>query len=456
MPIVVIDPGHGGSNEGAKYGNNIEKYINMKVATSMKAELEKFDGVTVYLTHDNPELDLSLKDRATIANNYKADFLVSLHFNAKNNHEFFGSEVWIPANGDLNRASYQFATIEEKQLETLGIYSRGVKTKLNDQGLDYYGILQHTAAYGIPCAIVEHAHMDNAADLQFMDSDADLYLLGTADALSIAQYFGLSSSSTGVSYANTNAKANLDSSKTYANHDTTKPESCTIRVASYDSSTGLLKVEITAVDKESPILYFSFSLDGGNTFTEVSKWPEANAISGTYPETVTATVQTTPGKEPNLMARVYNQYDNSADSNILTSYEVTAKKNISSSTTSEKKEKEATEPSIIKQLKEAKEKKAAEEAAQNSAEESVANSYSIIYDYTNTTGMDKDVPSDTEIIEPTEMENTANTVVASTRNTTPSTALSAGLIVGLGVLLTLGICLSMIYSYKNKKKRRRR
>ena len=52
MPIIVIDPGHGGENRGGEYGEFVEKEINPIVAQAMKEHLEKFEDVTVFLTHE--------------------------------------------------------------------------------------------------------------------------------------------------------------------------------------------------------------------------------------------------------------------------------------------------------------------------------------------------------------------------------------------------------------------
>ena len=58
--VVVIDPGHGGSNLGTDYLQIPEKQYNMAVALYMKQELEKYNNVRVYLTH-TADVDMSLK-----------------------------------------------------------------------------------------------------------------------------------------------------------------------------------------------------------------------------------------------------------------------------------------------------------------------------------------------------------------------------------------------------------
>ena len=53
--VIVIDPGHGGTNMGARHNGVIEKEATMQVAVAMKEELEKYDGVVVYLTRTGDE-----------------------------------------------------------------------------------------------------------------------------------------------------------------------------------------------------------------------------------------------------------------------------------------------------------------------------------------------------------------------------------------------------------------
>ena len=71
---VVIDAGHGGENLGAQWNGRDEKDILLVVAKSMKEELEKYEGVSVYMTRDDDK-DMSLQERASFANKKNADFL---------------------------------------------------------------------------------------------------------------------------------------------------------------------------------------------------------------------------------------------------------------------------------------------------------------------------------------------------------------------------------------------
>jgi N-acetylmuramoyl-L-alanine amidase len=78
---VVIDPGHGGAQEGAiSPDGQLEKNVSLDVARRLKAALEHA-GADAVLTREQDVL-LALADRVTFANQAKPDVFVSLHLNS--------------------------------------------------------------------------------------------------------------------------------------------------------------------------------------------------------------------------------------------------------------------------------------------------------------------------------------------------------------------------------------
>ena len=186
--VIVIDPGHGGTGErnlGAQYNGFSEKEMTMQVATAMKEELEKYDNVTVYLTRTTDTF-ISLEDRAATAQRLKADFMYSIHFNASLEHNFYGSEIWTSAFGSFYKKGAEFGQIMSDELGNLGLYQRGVKTKIGKTGKDYYGIIRQSVARDIPCVIIEHAYLDHGYDLPFLNTAGFLKTLGVTDATAVA------------------------------------------------------------------------------------------------------------------------------------------------------------------------------------------------------------------------------------------------------------------------------
>ncbi len=94
-PLVLVDPGHGGTNVGAPgvEGRVYEKQVNLVLARSLAREL-KARGVRVVLTRDD-DVYLSLRRRIARANELDADAFVSIHANATGTGERRGYETFI-------------------------------------------------------------------------------------------------------------------------------------------------------------------------------------------------------------------------------------------------------------------------------------------------------------------------------------------------------------------------
>lgn len=78
--VIVVDPGHGGHDSGAKSGNVREKDLNLKIG-KLIAEALTAEGATVIMTR-NTDVFISLNKRAQMANSSQADFFISTHINS--------------------------------------------------------------------------------------------------------------------------------------------------------------------------------------------------------------------------------------------------------------------------------------------------------------------------------------------------------------------------------------
>lgn len=78
---VVIDPGHGGDDEGARGADGVlEKDLVLDVARRLRAHLNRA-GLQVLLTRER-DVYVPLEDRTTIANEARGDLFLSIHANA--------------------------------------------------------------------------------------------------------------------------------------------------------------------------------------------------------------------------------------------------------------------------------------------------------------------------------------------------------------------------------------
>lgn len=90
---VIIDPGHGGTDEGARgAGGAIEKQLTLQVARQIKTALESRLGLRVLLTRDSDDA-VPLDRRSALANNSKADLFISLHADASHSSAVSGAQV---------------------------------------------------------------------------------------------------------------------------------------------------------------------------------------------------------------------------------------------------------------------------------------------------------------------------------------------------------------------------
>ena len=261
--IIVLDPGHGGTELGAITKGRMEKELNYRVAMAMKNELMKYEGVEVYITRDGDK-EISLKDRAVFAKDCKADLLVSLHFNASETHLNFGAETYVSSKEPLKSKGERFADIELKLLEQYGIPIKGNFTRLNENNTDYYGIIRESASRGIPAVIIEHCYLDIASEEQFYDTPDDLERLGKIDATAVAMAYGLASEELGVDYARLKTK-DIILPEYIMDIDLTPPEvSCNL--LRYDKATKRATFRIEVSDSESPVVSYALSKDGGENF----------------------------------------------------------------------------------------------------------------------------------------------------------------------------------------------
>lgn len=307
--IVVIDPGHGGENLGAEYEDYTEKEMTLIVAKAMKEELEQYEGITVYLTRTGDE-DLTLEERCEYAASVNADFLFCLHFNMSEYHTLFGAETWISAFGEQYSRGYAFADIEIGLLQEVGLYSRGIKTRLNDKGEDYYGIIRHSTEQNMSCVLIEHCHLDQENDRPFYDHQEKLEAFGRLDAEAVARYYGLRSESLGKDfsdYQNISVPVPTQTMKP----DSTEPDICMVELVNQNMENGEVTVSVSAADYDSGMLYYAYSYNGGMTFSELQRWPDKSI------DTFQFTLTVPSGMVPQIIINAYNGYDLYTTSNTL-------------------------------------------------------------------------------------------------------------------------------------------
>lgn len=317
--IIVIDPGHGGENLGTDTNPAFnEKDINLITANALIEELSKYDGVTIYTTRTD-DTDLSLRQRAEYAKSVDADFLFSLHYNASENHTIYGAEVWIPLYAPYHAPAYQFAYIQLQQMEDMGLFIRGIKTREGNNAKDYYGIIRESSALEIPAVIIEHCHVDEERDSEFCSGEEMFKEFGRRDATAIATFLNLEGATENIPSHLSGLTLESTIEDTYM--DKTIPNICHIAVENADYENGYLTLKIKGDDYDTPLLYYDYSLDGGKTYSKRIGWPGSDALRGTNDESFSLELEIPENTKPKIIFRAYNKFDIFKESNILTEFD---------------------------------------------------------------------------------------------------------------------------------------
>ncbi len=169
MPIkIFIDQGHNpqGVNGGAEGFGQREQDINYAVGTRL-AELLRQDGrFAVRLSRNSPTDSLgtsnatSLAARVDAANEWGADYFISIHANASTNPAANGTEVYIYRTGSV--AEELAKDVLEGIVERMGTKDNGVRVN------PALYVLRRTT---MPAILVELGYITNAVDVAKMVED---------------------------------------------------------------------------------------------------------------------------------------------------------------------------------------------------------------------------------------------------------------------------------------------
>ncbi len=94
LHCIVIDPGHGGGDQGAAGPTGLlEKDVTLSLVKELRQLLATKGTYRIELTREDDTF-LNLKTRTGIANNHKADLFLSIHVNAIRSQNATGSETY--------------------------------------------------------------------------------------------------------------------------------------------------------------------------------------------------------------------------------------------------------------------------------------------------------------------------------------------------------------------------
>ncbi len=175
-PVIILDPGHGGTDEGTKVNAVLEKRVALVATLLTKTRLEEL-GYQVVLTRSR-DVFVSLPRRVSLANKAQGSLFVSIHFNSAPSPEAKGIEVFYYNSKELwrSRASKRLAScVLGGMIDETGARSRGVK-----QG--NFHVIRETS---MPAILVEGGFITNKEErIKLRDrSYLDKIALGIAEGI---------------------------------------------------------------------------------------------------------------------------------------------------------------------------------------------------------------------------------------------------------------------------------
>ncbi len=205
--VVIIDPGHGGRDNGATYKNICEKDIVLNIGLKLGQYINEYlPDVKVIYTRDNDSF-VPLHMRASLANQSKADLFISLHANYYGIPSITGTETFILGlhrsqenlavakkensvilfeddysehyegfDPNLSESYIMFELIQDEFMEQSASFANQVQSQFRertgrkDRGVKQAGflVLRQT---GMPGVLIEAGFLSNPAEAQYLNSD---------------------------------------------------------------------------------------------------------------------------------------------------------------------------------------------------------------------------------------------------------------------------------------------
>lgn len=220
-PVVVIDPGHGGVDPGARaVTGRHEKDITLSIARQLASKLEG-SGYQVVMTRSR-DIFVPLQGRVKIAREANADLFISLHADSIRNRDVRGATVYTLSDRATDREAAELAESENRADTLAGLPSAGKDNALADilttmsyrasvnGGRDLSGLLvqslrsagvalndqpQRSAGFAvlkapdIPSVLIEMGYLTSRQDAALMTNPAHQRKLAGAIASAIDNYF---------------------------------------------------------------------------------------------------------------------------------------------------------------------------------------------------------------------------------------------------------------------------
>lgn len=188
--VIVLDPGHGGADGGAKSGTGVdEKDIVLEISKMMRELLESA-GAIVYLTRES-DVDLAgdirglskrksadIRNRLAFIEEKEADIFISVHLNALHSSRWRGAQTFYDVGKPENK--HLATMIQDEIIRNLENTDR---VPLAIKGIY---LLKHAE---VPGALVELGFLSNDAEANLLQQEAYQKQLAASVYQGVLQYF---------------------------------------------------------------------------------------------------------------------------------------------------------------------------------------------------------------------------------------------------------------------------
>lgn len=182
--IVVLDPGHGGSDTGAISSTKVyEKNLNLKILYTLSQELFKECGIKAYYTRTT-DTAVNLYDRPKFPAEVEADLFISLHMNSATTTSAKGVEVYYDATKTVNMngltGKMMAQTFTNNLSSIMDSTNRGAKSNPKLVVLKYNTV---------PSVLIELGFLSNSSDLSKLVSESYQVKASESIVATISEFF---------------------------------------------------------------------------------------------------------------------------------------------------------------------------------------------------------------------------------------------------------------------------
>jgi N-acetylmuramoyl-L-alanine amidase len=182
MPRIFIDAGHGGKDFGAMGNDLHEKDVVLEIAMRIKKGLSAYKDAQVLLSREKDKF-LTLDERTDIANDWRADVLISIHNNSFKDKTAKGFESFI-YSGNVSSGTIAFQNVLHAEI------MREIGAEVEERGKRRanFHMLRES---NMKAVLTENLFLSNASDANLLKSSSFRQKIANGHIMGVVKFLGL-------------------------------------------------------------------------------------------------------------------------------------------------------------------------------------------------------------------------------------------------------------------------